>query len=90
MKSITFCNPYIIAINVKISLHRLKNILEIFVDNNLISGCAAGRVAKEFIKLFNNSQFIERCKNYLKADRLDEFWTNLPSMCNLSVERCVF
>ncbi|CAI6352627.1 unnamed protein product [Macrosiphum euphorbiae] len=90
VRSITFCDPNIIASNFKISLRRLKNTLEIFVDNNLISGCAADRVEREFIKLFNNSQFIERCKNYLKTDRLDEFWTNLPSMCNLSVETMRF
>lgn len=39
---------------------------------------------------FNNSQFIEWCKNYLKTVRLDEVWTNFPSMCNLSVETMRF
>lgn len=79
VKGITFCDPYIIGINFKIPLRRLKYTLDIFVDNNLISGCAADRVEREFIKLFNNSQFIELCKNYLKTDRLDEFWTNLST-----------
>lgn len=90
VRGITFCDPHIIANDVKISLRRLKNTLTIFVDNNLISGCAADRVEREFIKLFNNSQFVEQCKNYLRTDRLDEFWTNLPSICNLSTETMNF
>lgn len=90
MKGITFCDPHIVASNVKISMRRLKYTLEIFVNNNLISGCAADRIEREFTKLLNKSQFIERCKNYLKAERLDEFWTNLPSICNLSIESMNF
>ena len=79
VKSVSFFDPSIIYKTKNLSLLRLKKTLEIFIDNNRMTGVDADKIEREFKSLLDNSSFIEFAKNYERKERLDDFWAEIFS-----------
>lgn len=79
-KGVTFCDPTVVAKSANVAFKRIQMALEVFQENNWISGNEADQIDREFRKVCSKPDVMESMRKYSrKQERVDHFWMSVIS-----------